>query len=588
MIYENRIHAIDEVKTHAILLVDEHRIIRQINKGVTAIMGYSEHDVIGRGIEILLSRDLKEHHRSWFLNYVKYRKNEAGCKSKLIGVQRAFPQTIINEDNEPKRFSALHKNRHEIAINMSIHEILSDTGGLDGFMGIISDNATQYNLQQQLRFQATHDQLTGLIGWQEFRSEVHVIKKRMLQKDIDYHGSLLFLDVDNFKVINYNSQKAGDRALQKIATWLLNQTRQKEDRAIDIIASRFISDEFLLYLPGASLEGTLVLANRLKSEFTKLNLRTEEKPFFTTVSIGVTQITPATKLQDAVSQASAACNIAKGKGKDKIEVALKGCTRSYLRLEPVIREALQNQRLTLYAQKIVAISNSAKSIDNNRAHYEVLSRMEDKQGNSISPVTFIPAAENLGLAITIDKHVIKHTLAFIRNNPEHEKSLSLCSINLSGTSVSSERMLAFIEQEIRQSGIDPRKLCFEITETHQILDKEAARALVSNLQELGCRFALDDFGIGFSNYQSFSRLPVDIIKIDGSYIRKVLEDSQLRADVQGMINSSKIRGLEIVGEYAENAEIIEEMERLGIDYAQGYYFSKPMPLETLIDEIADT
>lgn len=159
---------------------------------------------------------------------------------------------------------------------------------------------------------------------------------------------------------------------------------------------------------------------------------------------------------------------------------------------------------------------------------------------------------------------------------------------MSGISVSNEQIIDFIEQQVRQSGISPCKLCFEITETKQILDIKIARLLVSTLQKLGCKCAFDDFGIGYSNYQSFSRLPVDIVKIDGSYIRKVLEESQLRTDVEGMINSAKIRGLEIVGEYAENEEIVAEMERLGVDYAQGYYFSKPSPLEDLLEETSES
>lgn len=352
------------------------------------------------------------------------------------------------------------------------------------------------------------------------------------------------------------------------------------------MASHFIGDEFILYLPGTPLDGALALARRLKSEFHKLNLRTAESPFFSSVSIGVAKVTSSTELHDAVSQASSACLLAKEKGRDKIQLAQEEDTQ-YLELEPVIREALQNQRLKLYGQKIVPISPDAKSVDNGHAHYEVLARIKDKQGTIISPMAFIPAAEKLGLAVKIDKYVIEHTLAFLRNNPGHEESLSLCSINLSGISVSNERMLPFIESQIRKSGIDPRKLCFEVTETHEIQDNEIATDLVTKLRETGCKFAFDDFGIGHSNYQSFSRLPVDIIKIDGSYIRYVLEDSRLKTDVEGMINSAKSRGLEIVAEYAEHEGIVAELGRLGADYAQGYHFSKPVPLETLIEDAAD-
>ncbi len=575
--------AIDELETNALLFVDNEGVIRNINKGVTTLLGYKTHEIIGKKIEIILPHNIRKLHRSIFLNYIRRKEKEEQFKSKIIGEQRIFPATIAAQGNEPKRFSVIKSNQQEIPITLTINEVWSDSDDLTGFIAIIRDNTEQYNLQQTLQYQATYDELTGLINWQEFVRKADEAKKGMLGKGMEHYASILYLDIDYFKTITYQSQSAGDYALKKVATWLLNKTRQKEDRDIDLVISRFVGDEFILYLPSTPLDGALALASRLKSEFRELNLRTAKSPFFTSISIGVEKITPYTKLLDAVSQASSACRLAKEKGKDKIKVAQEEDIR-YQKLEPVIREALQSQRLKLYAQKIVAISPGAKSIDNGQAHYEVLSRMKDKQGNIISPMVFIPAAEKLGLAVAIDMYVIEHTLALLQKNSGHEESLFLCSINLSGVSVSNEGMLQFIESQIHKSGIDPRKLCFEVTETYEIHDNDIATDLVTKLREAGCKFAFDDFGIGHSNYQSFSRLPVDIIKIDGSYIRHVLKDSQIRADVKGMINSAKSRGLEIVAEYAENEEIVEELGRLGADYAQGYHFGKPVPLETLIED----
>jgi diguanylate cyclase (GGDEF)-like protein/PAS domain S-box-containing protein len=575
-------HALSDIDTNALFFVDTEGIIRNINKGVTTLFGYSAHEIIGKTVDCLMPPDIRELHKSLFLNYVRLRELRE-YKSKIVGTQRIFPAIIAIHGNEPKRFSVINSNQQEIPITLTINEVWSDPDTLIGFIAIIQDNMKQYSLQQTLQYQATHDKLTGLINWQEFVRKVHEAKRGMLEKGMKYHASMLFLDIDYFKTIIYKSQSAGDYAIKKVATWLLNKTRRKEDRGVDLVISRFIGDEFILYLPGTPLDGALALANRLRAEFPKLNLRTAEHPFFSSVSIGVSKITPSTKLQNAVSQASSACRLAKEKGKDKIKVAQEEDIR-HLELETVIREALQSQRLKLYAQKIVAISPDAKSTDNGQAHYEVLSRMEDEQGNIISPLVFIPAAEKLGLATAVDMYVIEHTLAFLQNNPGHKESLSVCSINLSGASVSNDRMLHFIESQILKSGIDPQKLCFEVTETYEIHDNETATDLVTRLREIGCKFAFDDFGIGYSNYQSFSRLPVDIVKIDGSYIRYVLEDNRLRTDVEGMINSAKSRGLAIVAEYAENEEIVAELKRLGADYAQGYHFSKPVPIETLIED----
>lgn len=575
--------ALSELDTNALIFVDTEGIIRNINRGVTKLFGYSSHEIIGKPVETLLPLDVRKLHRSIFSNY--FRSKEKDYKSSLVGNQRIFPASITTQKGEIKCFSAINSNQHEIPITLTINEVRSDSNELVGFIAIIRDNTEQYDQQQALEYRAKYDTMTGLINWQEFIRRIDEEKEDLLEKDTTYHASILYLDIDYFKTITYPSPRVGDYAIQKVANWLLNQTSQKEGQDSGIVVSRFIGDEFVLYLPGMDLNSAIALANCLKSEFRELNLRTTERPFFSTVSIGIAKLTSHTKVHNAISDASSACRLAKEKGRDKIKVVQEE-ERHHLNMESVIREALQSQRLKLYAQKIVAISPDAKSIDRHRDHYEILSRMEDTQGKTISPTVFIPAAEKLGLALKIDMYVIEHTLAFLQNNPDHVESLSLCSINLSGVSVSNEQMLQFIEDQLSKSRIDPVKLCFEVTETHEIQDNETAMTLVVRLKEMGCKIAFDDFGIGYSNYQSFSRLPVDIVKIDGSYIQKILKDSQLRTDVQGMINSAKSRGLEIIAEYSENEKIVAELERLGVDYAQGYYFGKPVPLETMLEDTA--
>jgi diguanylate cyclase (GGDEF)-like protein/PAS domain S-box-containing protein len=577
-------YALKELDINALFFVDTEGVIRYTNKGVTSLFGYSSHDLIGKTVELLLPRNIRKLHQSIFSNYVKRRRKEEQIQSRIIGVQRIFPATTTAQNHGLKRFTAINVYQEEIPITLIVNEVRSDSGGLIGFVAIIQDNTEQHHLLQKFRYRMLYDELTGLINWPEFQRQAHEIKKNTLKKNMNYYASILYVDIDYFRTVSFKSRRAGDYAIKKVATWLLNRTRQKEGRGLSPLITHFVNGEFILYLPNTSIEDALTLARSLKSEFLQLNLRTSTYPFYTSLSIGVKIITARTALQEAVIQALSACRLAKEKGKDKIQVAQEEDTH-YQKLEPLIREALLNRRLKLYAQKIVAISPYAKSIDKGWAHYEILSRMEDKEGHIISPVLFIPAAEKLGLAIAIDMYVIERTLSLLQHNSCHVRFLSLCSINLSGISVSNERMLPFIERQISKSGIDPRKLCFEITETNKIRDNDTARYLVTKLRKVGCKFAFDDFGIGYSNYQSFSRLPVDIIKIDGSYIQHILEDSRLRADVKGMINSAKSRGLEIVAEYAEKEEIVAELERFGVDYAQGYYFSKPEPIGILMEEI---
>lgn len=582
---EDILNAIGELETNAILVVDHEGIIRRMNKGVTAVLGYTETDLIGRKVEVILQKKFQKFHEKKFQDYVKHRKMEIAARSNLIGVQRTFPNAVTLHDNDDIPFALVDKNGRNLPITLTINEIWSDVDELMGFLAIISDNTHQFNLHQKLKNQASFDPLTGLMTWQAFERTVLEKKKIILADKKEYHATLLFLDVDYFRTITYGSQMAGDRALNRIANWLLNQTRQKGKRPKDIITARFLGDQFILYLPGTSVEGALTLARRLKKSFRQLNLRTEEIPFFTSISLGLTRINRDTKLHNAASLAAHACNQAKKKGRNKIEMVMDEGP-GYLGLERVIREALQHGRLMLFAQKIVPISRRARNIDNNRAHFEVLSRMQDADGNALSPAVFIPAAEVLGLAVDVDRYVIEHTINTLLDHPDFVASLSLCSINLSGLSVSREGMYEFIEQTIRAGGIDPCKFCFEFTETAEILDNDVALSLVTRLKKLGCKTAFDDFGIGYSNYQSFSRLPMDIIKIDGSYVKKILEDHRLKIDMQGMIQSAKVRKIEVVAEFAENEAIVAQLKQMDVDYAQGYYYSKPIPLTDMIKKIS--
>lgn len=574
--------ALDELDTNALVFVDTRGRIRDINRGVTTLFGYGTHELVGKKLDFLLPGDLRELHNRLFSDYVRRRQQETRYKSKIVGVQRCFPEMVDIQFDSPKRFTAIHRDKREIPITLTINEVLSDSNALIGFIAIIRDNTEQFRLQKELKYQAAHDRLTGLVNWQEFERQMSRKKRMIIERGEDYQASILFLDVDYFMVIKYQSQIVADFAIKKMATWLLNQARGK-DRFFDAVITRYIGDKFIICLSGTALNEALALAGHLKSNFRRLNLRTAENPFFSSISIGAANMTHSTLLQDAVSRASNACRLARRKGGDKIKVAREEDSR-HLNLEPVIRDALENRRLMLYAQRIVAISPRAKAIDNGNFHFEVLVRIRDKNGDIISPVLFIPAAEKLGLAMEIDEYVIENALKFFKKNAGLSKSLSLCSINLSGVSVSNERMRGIIENQICKSAFDPGKLCFEVTETHQIQDNDIAGDTIKCFRKMGCKFAFDDFGIGYSNYQSLLRLPVDIIKIDGSYIRSLLKDRQLGTDVEGMINSAKSRGLETVAEFAENEEIVGKLERLGVDYAQGYHYGKPVPLEDMLSQ----
>jgi diguanylate cyclase (GGDEF)-like protein len=318
---EDILNAIGELETNAILIVDHQGIIRRMNKGVTAVLGYTETDLIGRKVEVLLQKDLHKHHEKKFQDYVNHRKMEVVTRSNLIGVQRTFPSAEPLHHNDDIPFALVDKNGCNLPITLTINEIWSNSDDLLGFLAIISDNTKQFNLHQKLKNQASYDPLTGLMTWHQLEKTVNETKKNALADKKGYPAAMLFLDVDYFRTITYGSQMAGDRALKRIANWLLNQTRQTGTRPTDIVTARFLGDQFILYLSDTSVEGALALARHLKESFITLNLRTEASPFFTSISQGVTQITRNTKLHNAASLTAHACSLAKKKG----GIRLKPC-----------------------------------------------------------------------------------------------------------------------------------------------------------------------------------------------------------------------------------------------------------------------
>lgn len=575
-----------DLPSAAVVVTDDKGIIIAINRGVNVLLGYQADDMIGRPIESMMHPQARELHRSMVLDYAGRRKTWQVTESGIVGVQRSFPDLGYSGNEDSKRFKVVNKEGKEIPIALTLQEILSDEEELIGFMAIILNNTQQYQLQEMLQHQATHDSTSGLLNWQEWMRQVQDSKRHILENGQEYHAALLVLNVDYFESLIHRSKRAGDIAIRKIGSWLLSSTRQMECRAKDLILSHFIGDEFVIYAPLTSLDGANTLADRLRTGFQGLNLGTEKNRFHTSFSIGIVAFHSEISLHYAMSLALQACREAKENGKDRIRVA-KNETSVHIKLDSIIRDALHNRRLRLWTQKIVPISPAAKAADRGRAHFEVLTRMTDAKGNVISPSEFIPASERLGLAYAVDLYVIEQVLEFMQRNPGLEASISMCSINLSGASVASERMYRAIEALLQRTSFNLEKLCFEVTETTAILDSDTALAFIRRIRELGCKVAIDDFGVGYSNHQSFSRIPADCIKIDGSYTRRILEDGPLRIDAHGMINSARVRGLEIIAEFAESEGIVRELERLGVDYAQGYFFGKPEPMENLLEAITN-
>jgi len=235
-----------------------------------------------------------------------------------------------------------------------------------------------------------------------------------------------------------------------------------------------------------------------------------------------------------------------------------------------INNALEDSRFELFRQTIQPLQEPETG-----THFELLLRMRDENGSLVSPDLFITAAERYGITPNIDRWVVEHAFRWLVSEADERERLSMCSINLSGQSLTDDEFLPFVIHQFQTSGIDATKICFEITETAAIGSYAQASRFINALKELGCRFALDDFGTGLSSFGYLKHFPVDFLKIDGSFVKEILHDPIDREMVRSINEIGHLTGKKTIAEFAENQEIITMLKGMGIDYAQGYGVHEP-------------
>jgi len=308
----------------------------------------------------------------------------------------------------------------------------------------------------------------------------------------------------------------------------------------------------------------------------------DSKQFSIGVSIGIASINDVSgNAVNLLKEADAACYAAKDKGRNRVHVFRPDDEELALRHGEMqwvtkINQGLEQNSFCLYGQPIVAIAGHDEGL-----HFETLVRYQDSQGTIIPPGAFLPSAERYNLAPAMDRWIISHLFEWLANNPTFLDQLLLCSVNLSGLSLSDEQMKPFITEQFRQWAIPPDKICFEITETAVIANLSYATKFINHLRDNGCLFSLDDFGSGLSSFAYLKNLPVDFLKIDGQFVKDILDDKIDLAMVKAINEVSHIMGKKTIAEFVENEKIFSLLSELGVDYAQGYYISKPVALDEL-------
>jgi len=460
-------------------------------------------------------------------------------------------------------------NQSRLAIIYTASPILNKQQELTGVVWVFHDMTEQIKLQKEVNFKALHDELTGL--WNRYAFKQKLTRLKSDSDAFDSKHALMYLDLDQFKIVNDSAGHiAGDELLKQITYELSLLTRKSDTLA------RLGGDEFGLLCENCDAKHVLLMAEKIRAMIAEFQFNWEENIFKIGVSIGVVLISKENASIDVMKKADMACYKAKENGRNRVYL----CKENDKELENRIIEmswvskievALKEDNFVLYSQKIFAISDDEKIKD----YREILIRMKDDNGDIIYPDTFIPAAERFGLMWKIDKFVIDHTYAWLEKQPTGSVKLS---INLSGQSLGDDNFLLYIEKKVTQYPHLNPFVIFEITETATIRNLRVAQDFMEKLIGQGVHFSLDDFGTGLSSFAYLKNMPVSYLKIDGIFIKKMDTDPVDEAMVLAIAQVGRTLGMKIVAEFVENEAILVKLKEMGITYAQGYHIEKPKPL----------
>lgn len=546
----------------AVLVMDEHGQIEHINKAAEKLLDVTEQDVIGKAIESLL-----------------------GITSASHGPQHNLIRTVLESGAGIELGDTrclIHQTNQELAAEINATPIVRTTDETSGVVLIIRDVSRMTALSTELERQAMQDSLTGLLNRREFENRLEQTITEVRRYPAE-QAWFCYLDMDQFKIINDTcGHLAGDELLKQVAHKLVTITRE-----VDHIG-RVGSDEFSIILKRCKQDMALQIMERIRNEIHDMRFCWDNKCFAVTVSIGIVEINAqCTTVYDVLKAADTACHIAKEDGRNRIRVYDQDdqtSSRHQGEMEWVHRiyRAIETGQFVLFFQEIKSLKPEPAGI-----HGELLVRMIDDDGNIIPPYAFIPAAERYNLMQEVDRHIVHLALSSISRHYDNPLVYNgLFAINLSAQSLSDDTFLDFVLTQLANARIQPSNICFEITETAAISNLVRATKFIKTLKEKGCYFALDDFGSGLSSFAYLKNLPVDYIKIDGGFVKGMLNNSLDYALVSAVNQIGHVVGMSTIAEFVETIDIEDILTSMGVDFGQGYGIARPEPFETLLSKLA--
>jgi len=548
---QERLQAILDNTAEGIITFGERGHIEGFNQSAETLFGWGEDEVLGTSITHLISIDNKDR--------------------DLLQSFSTELQRLLGQENE---VTGLHRDGSAFPMAIKVSSMVLQ--GKQKYVALVSNISERKAMMEHLRKLAEHDGLTGLYNRSYFQVEIERVVERIRRNEV-CDCAMLYIDLDHFKYVNDTmGHAAGDKLLIEVAG-ILNRRTRKSD-----LVARLGGDEFVVLLYDTPCERVDTVADSFRRTLADYEFRYEGRGATIGCSVGVAVLEPTvSNFTEVMSRADLACHLAKRRGRNQIHVFepadAKDVTTMSLDMgwSRRIREAIEKDGFLLAAQPIVNTQNREITT------YEILIRLRDENGEIIMPGGFLPTAERFGLSYEIDQWVIMHA---IRMLADHHRRLSHCSytINLSAQSLNSPNLEGLVKQELAATGIDPTALVFEITETAAIADMTTAVVLLEKLRLLGCRTALDDFGSGMSSFAYLQEFPVDIVKIDGRFVRHLATSPVDQVMCRAMNDIAHALGKQTVAEFVENEATFQKLIELGVDYAQGYHLGRP---ELIVPEI---
>lgn len=531
-----------------IIATDRENCIRFMNPVAEALTGWVEESAKGTPVnEVLRLLDDKSQ------TYVQL--PAPGDQSELL-----FFESIYLENKQGAR----------IHIDGNLSRITDERGSIDGQTIAFRDVTDIKEMSDTISYQASHDALTGLINRDEFFNR--------LKREIETGKpcSVVYIDLDQFKIVNdVCGHLAGDELLRQVS----NDIREEVDNGT--LAARLGGDEFGVLLSGVSIEDSLSVGERILERI-RHKFIWQKHSFNVSASIGLVPVAEKeTDVYTILAAADDACYLAKESGGNSIKV-YQTADYSFLKRRGEMQwisrltSALEHDRFLLYSQPIRAIRETEAD------KFEILLRLREDDGTIIGPGDFIPAAERYNLMPSIDRWVIAESFSFVRTRCSSLPKGTVFCINITAASLADETLLPFIREHLEAASLPPALFCFELTETAAIENFSRATSFIRELKKMGSSFALDDFGNGFSSFAYLKNLPVDYLKIDGSFVQGVAEDESDYAMVEAINKIGHVLGMKTIAEYVYDEKIHATLERLGVDYVQGYTIAEPRPLEKVV------